>query len=227
MNYAVLLAGGKGERLHNVNEKPLVDVANRPLFSYSLEVFEQEASIDYIVLVINPKKEEIYRKYINEHNYTKILTLLEGGKTRHASSKNALDFLKEIVKEDDYIIFHDVARACLSKEDLSNFTSELNNHLALCLASHLKDTIVKEDNETITSYLKRDEIKIIETPQAFKAEPLLKAYAAAKKEDYNDNTQVFIDAGNKVDLMYAKHLNIKITTPDDLELFKAYLGGLK
>lgn len=225
MNFAVLLAGGKGERLRNELEKPFVTIVDRPLFSYPLELFEKETSIDYIVLVINPEKEEIYRNYINEHNLTKILTIIEGGKTRHSSSKNALSFLKDVVQDDDYIIFHDVARAFLHADDLKDFLLELKNHLALSMASPLKDTIVQIKEEAIEQYLNRDELKIIETPQAFKVKPLLEAYKKAKNSDYSDNTKVFLEAGHKVDLFFSKHPNIKITTPDDLELFKAYLGG--
>lgn len=225
MNYAVLLAGGKGERLHNEFEKPLVSVLNRPLFSYPLDVFEKEQLIDFIILVINPEKEEFYRNYINEHEYTKILSIIEGGKTRHLSSKNALEFLKDVVNDDDYIIFHDVARALLHQEDLSNFLLKLKEHEALCMASPLKDTIVQVNKDNIESYLNRDEVKIIETPQAFKAKLLFYSYKKAKNVDYSDNTKVFLDAGNEVNLIYSKHLNIKITTPSDLELFKAYLGG--
>lgn len=225
MNYAVLLAGGKGERLHNELEKPLVSVLNRPLFSYPLDVFENETLIDYIILVINPEKEEFYRNFINEHHYTKILAIIEGGKTRHLSSKNALNFLKDITSDNDYIIFHDVARALLHQEDLSNFLLTLKEHNALCMASPLKDTIVQVKQNNIETYLNRDVIKIIETPQAFKAKLLFESYKKAKNIDYSDNTKVFLDAGNEVDLIYSKHLNIKITTPSDLELFKAYLGG--
>lgn len=225
MNFAVLLAGGKGERLRNELEKPLVTIFDRPLFSYPLELFEKETSIDYIVLVINPEKEEIYRNYINEHNLTKILTIIEGGKTRHSSSKNALSFLKDVVQDDDYIIFHDVARAFLHADDLKDFLLGLKNHLALSMASPLKDTVVQIKEEAIEQYLNRDELKIIETPQAFKAKPLLEAYKQAKNSDYSDNTKVFLEAGHKVDLFFSKHPNIKVTTPGDLELFKAYLGG--
>ena len=93
------------------------------------------------------------------------------------------------------------------------------------MASPLKDTIVQIKEEAIEQYLNRDELKIIETPQAFKVKPLLEAYKKAKNSDYSDNTKVFLEAGHKVDLFFSKHPNIKITTPDDLELFKAYLGG--
>ena len=224
MNIAILLAAGKGERLRANVEKPLVELEGQPLFSYCLDTFEKHPLIDYIVLVINEELEDIYRSYINEKNYSKVLAIIGGGKTRHQSSKHAVEFLKDFANDNDLIIIHDAYRILLHPDDLTKTILRAKETGATSLCKKVTSSYAIIENDYINCYVDRDKLIEIETPQIFTFKIFMKSLSKAKHKNYSDDASILVDSNIKVSFVCSEHPNIKITNPKDLETCKHLLG---
>lgn len=224
MNIAILLAAGKGERLHANVEKPLVELEGKPLFSYCLDTFEKHPLIDYIVLVINEELEDVYRSYINDKQYSKVLAIISGGKTRHQSSKHAISFLKDFANDNDLIIIHDADRILLHIDDLTRTILEAEKTGAASLCKKVTSSYATIKNDCIDKYIDRNKLVEIETPQIFSFKIFVDCLNKSKRKNYSDDASILVESNVKVSFVYSEHPNIKITNPDDLETCKHLLG---
>jgi 2-C-methyl-D-erythritol 4-phosphate cytidylyltransferase len=223
---AIIPAGGRGIRSGFPTPKQYLKHNNKEIITYCLETFQKSNLIDEIIIAAEPEYFNLLLRIIKKYNLHKVVSVVEGGETRQKSVFNAL--LSASAKGEDLIVVHDAARALLPKEVLNNaiILAKEKGNAVVCVKA--KDTLVKGDN-TISDYVKRDDVYYVQTPQIFKYETLLKAFKKAEKENITatDESTLVRNLGKKVFIAEGSVFNFKITTKDDVKLFKQIVGKQK
>lgn len=229
--YAIVLSAGTGSRMGSSVPKQYLPLLDRPVIYYSLKAFEDSPCIDEILLVagaddLSYVKEEIVDKY----GFTKVTAILAGGKERYFSVANAL---KNLEGKDGYVMIHDGARPMLTEEIIGRLYEGVCTYEAVCAAVPVKDTIKIVDEEGFAVRTPdRKTVYAVQTPQVFSLPLITGAYGELlQNPDTYRNVTVTDDAmvvecvyGKKVKMLQGSYENIKITTPEDMEVAKVYLS---
>lgn len=218
---AIIAGGGSGSRLKNL-PKAFLKIGGRELIYYSLDSFYGKADETVLVLPaqdIGPWGEKIKKRYGN-------LEIVAGGKHRQDSVRNAVGVLANKL---GVVFIHDVARPFLNKSLLDRLLSGAEKYGACVPFLPVRDTIKETEGCFVKTTLKRENIVQIQTPQAFRADILRKAYKKAYEERfYGSDDAVLVERlGVKVCLVEGEQHNIKITYPFDVELAKTILKKWK
>lgn len=221
--YAIIPAGGKGLRSGNSIPKQYIKVNGKELITYTLSTFQKSSFVNNIVLAAEKKYHIKLWKIIKENKFSKINLVVTGGKTRQDSVFNCIKNLD--ANKDDLIIVHDAARALLDLKILNNaikFAIKKGNAVVSIKA---KDTLVIGKN-FIKDYIDRNQVHYIQTPQIFKYKDFLKAIRFAEKHNFigTDESGLMKKIGKKIYLVEGSSINMKITTKDDLKLFRKITG---
>jgi 2-C-methyl-D-erythritol 4-phosphate cytidylyltransferase len=216
---AVLLAGGKGERLGGTTPKQFLQLVDRPMFCHSLDVFEICPAIKSVVFVVPDRSFDWPRKL-----YPKLFAQVQGGSTRQGSVANALSSLPT---EADLVMVHDAARPLIDTALLQRLIGGLDpSSDGVIPGLPLEDAIKKVSKEGwLESELERASVYRVQTPQLFRRGPLEAAIerALSSGEDSPDCSQMLTRAGYRVKVVEGDELNIKVTRPADLRLAETYL----
>ena len=229
--YAIVLSAGTSSRMGSSVPKQYLPLLDRPVIYYSLKAFEDSPYIDEILLVVGADdlsyvKEEIVDKY----GFTKVTAVLAGGKERYFSVANAL---KNLEGRDGYVMIHDGARPMLTEEIIGRLYEGVCTYEAVCAAVPVKDTIKIVDEEGFAVRTPdRKTVYAVQTPQVFSLPLITGAYGELlQNPDTYRNVTVTDDAmvvecvyGKKVKMLQGSYENIKITTPEDMEVAKVYLS---
>jgi len=213
---AILLAAGKSDRFGGELPKPFLLLNGKPIYQYSLDVFDRYTQIDFIIFVV--PKDIVTTEKIN--NKKKNIIIIEGGKSRFESVQKAL---KELDDSINNIIIHDAARPFVTENLIESCLNALTHNSAVSCATESTDTVVITNNEgVVNSYPNRNEIRRLQTPQAFHSAVLKSAYALAQKEGKtnftDDSSLIHYYQLAPICLVPGKISNIKITFPSDLQL---------
>jgi 2-C-methyl-D-erythritol 4-phosphate cytidylyltransferase len=216
---AIIPAGGKGQRSGLTVPKQFHKIGGKELISYTIEIFQKNRNIKNI-LVSAPEEyfpllEHCKRKY----GFTKVRSIVKGGKERQDSVYNALLGWK--FSTDDYVVVHDAARPLLAGNTLNKVLQHAKYHGNAVLAMPARDTLA-EANGFIMSYSERNRMYYIQTPQVFRYTDLINAFEKAYADNFygTDESMLVHRTGIKVNLVEGSYLNFKITTPEDILLFK-------
>jgi 2-C-methyl-D-erythritol 4-phosphate cytidylyltransferase len=216
---AIIPAGGKGKRSGVKTPKQYLKFEGKELIVYTLLVFQKNRLVDEIIISAEPEYFDLLIRLKKKYRLTKISTIVEGGAERQDSVFNALNSLN--IKPSDFVIVHDAARALLPQNVLTNAitTAKKKGNALVCIKA--KDTLIK-GKETVSSYLNRDEVYYVQTPQIFKYNDLMKAMNNAYKGKFfgTDESMLVSKSGKKINIVEGSVLNFKITTNEDLEMFK-------
>lgn len=233
---AIILAAGRGKRMNSAIQKQYLLINDRPVLYYSLKAFD-ESIIDDIVLVAGKGEIDYCQKEIVEkYGIKKVRTITEGGKERYHSVACGLS---EINWECDYVFIHDGARPFVDSEIIERAFVSVQENSACIVGMPIKDTVkIADINEYVESTPNRSLVWQIQTPQAFEKELISSAYEQLllnEKKLAEDNVSITDDAmvveyftKTRVKLVRGSYENIKITTPEDLEIagiFQAGQGG--
>ncbi len=227
MNIAIILAAGSSKRMGKKTKKQFLKINNKYLLEYSLNTYIKLDFIDKIILVTNIN--DIPKSLIKK--YSEKVIFIEGGSERYESVYNALDFIDKILSiEKGYVFIHDAARCFTHKDDITQVYKDLKKSNAQVLASKVNDTIkiTKKLNGKISiiSTPERKDLYAAGTPQAFDLKLITRSYQkymSARKKPFiatDDAMMVENFSSKKVYITLAKYPNHKITTKDDLDLFK-------
>jgi 2-C-methyl-D-erythritol 4-phosphate cytidylyltransferase len=220
--YAVIPAGGKGKRSGSSVPKQYVKFNKKELIVYTLEVFQQNKLINEIVISADTSRFPLLNRLKSKYNLNKITSVVEGGKERQDSVYRGLCAIH--CNKRDLVVVHDAARPLLSSAVLTNavLTAQKKGNALVCIKA--KDTLIK-GNKTVGSYVNRNEIYYVQTPQIFRYADLMNAMEAAYKEGFTgtDESMLVARTGKKVHIVEGSSFNFKVTTPEDLKLFKKLL----
>ena len=153
---------------------------------------------------------------MRDYNFSKVKSIVPGGKTRQISVFNGI---KELSDKSKYILIHDGVRAMIREDVINEAIIEAQKYEALALAVPVKDTIKIVDGENfVNGTPERDTLWAVQTPQIFEKNLYVKAMndAEEKMQDYTDDCQLIENIGVKVKIFMGSYDNIKITTPEDI-----------
>ncbi|OJG82372.1 2-C-methyl-D-erythritol 4-phosphate cytidylyltransferase [Enterococcus pallens] len=209
--------------------KQFITVEGKPIIIYTLESFEHHPLVDQILVVCKSGWEETLWGYIREFDLKKIRWIIEGGSKGQESINNGVQFLKQHADEDDTIIIHDGIRPLVDEIVLSDVivkSKKFGN--AVTSLPYNEQIFVKDTEETTKQYIDRNTLRRVSTPQAYQFGKLAWAYDKAVSEnigmsDSSYTNTMMVELGETLYFAAGSDKNIKLTTTDDLELFKAYL----
>lgn len=216
---AVIPAGGKGLRSGFTTPKQYLKVAGKEIIVYTLKTFQKCSLIDRIILAAEPDYFSLLMRLIKKYSLNKVNLIVEGGKTRQQSVFNAA--MSSGAEDHDLIVVHDAARALLPFPILNSaiIKAKEKGNALVCIKA--KDTLIKGRN-FVEEYLNRDEVYYVQTPQIFRYKDLRKALLKSEKENFDgtDESMLIKRLGKKVHIVEGSIFNFKITTKEDVELFK-------
>lgn len=237
MNLAIVIAGGSGTRMGLDIPKQFVNIYDKPVIIYTLEGFERHPMIDEIEVVCIDGWHDVLKAYARQFGITKLKRVVSGGKTGQESIRNGVFALEGYLSDDDTVIIHDGIRPLVDKEVLTDVIVTCRKYgNAVTSMPYNEQIFVVDDELSTVKYIPRETIRRVATPQAYKFGKLDKAYHEAFEKKIGiygssyTNTMM-ADLGERLYFAAGSDKNIKLTTRDDLELFKAYLktedGGNK
>lgn len=231
---AIVLSAGQGKRMGTSVQKQYIELQGKPIIYYTLSVFQKSEIIDDIILVVGKDQlkyvqEEIVRKY----HFAKVKTVVEGGHERYASVWQGLK-AREYDKyyeniQDGYVFIHDGARPFVDEEMLERAYDTVRKYKACVAGVPSKDTIklINEEQFAVTTP-EREYVWAVQTPQVFEKTLIFEAYARLMEEEcvhVTDDAMVVEQMMRlPVKLFEGSYENIKITTPEDLDIARIFLS---
>ena len=219
--WAVLAAAGRGERLEADRPKAFAQLDGRPLLAESLQRLEASAWIDSIVVVAPPGWEEPVILLAEELGAGKVVASVAGGESRAASVRIGV---AEVADDAAVILVHDAARPLVSDLVVERLIGALNEGWDGAVPGlALPDTVKRVRDSAVVETLPRDELRGVQTPQAFVA-TLLRA-AVAGGDEATDCSSLVEARGGRVTVVEGDPRLLKVTTAHDLALVESWLGG--
>lgn len=224
--FAVILpAAGKSSRFHDKNyKKPFIPLANKAVWLHSAEKFLNRNDVAQTLIVISPEDRELFQSKFGANIAILGLDVVDGGAQRFDSVKAALEQVRPDI---EYVAVHDAARPCLADAWIDSVFAAATKSGAAILARPVTSTLKRsEDGKTIAETVSRKNLWAAQTPQVFRRELLVDAYAKASSSTATDDAQLVEQAGHPVTIVEGSPLNIKITARGDLKMAEAALRAL-
>ena len=232
MNIAVIIAGGSGQRMGQDIPKQFINVFDKPVLIYTLESFQRHPLIDAIEVVCIDGWENVVWAYAKQFNIDKLKWITKGGNSGQESIRNGVYNLEGKCLPDDVIIIHDGIRPLVEPSvltDVINKAQKYGNAVTSMPYNEQIFVISKEDETTTTQFIPRETLRRVATPQAYRFDLLDEKYHEAFEKEigiygsHYTNTMM-VELGVTLHLAAGSDKNIKLTTKDDLDLFKGYLA---
>lgn len=235
MNIAIIIAGGVGNRMGQDIPKQFINVYDKPILMYTLEGFQKHPLVDAIEVVCIEGWENVVWAYAKQYNISKLKWITMGGASGQESIRNGVYNLEEECSPDDIIIIHDGIRPLVDAEVLTDVISkaQLYGNAVTSLPYNEQIFVINQNDESITTkFIPRETLRRVSTPQAYKFGLLDEKYHEAFQKgvgihgSHYTNTMM-VELGVPLHFAAGSDKNIKLTTPDDLEIFKGYLNRNK
>ena len=227
---AIIVAAGTGSRMGTQPvPKQFLEIAGVPILGHTLQKFEHSPAITQILLVTRPEDRVACERLIKASGAQKITALVEGGKERQDSVFNGLLHLNP---ETEIVLIHDAVRMFVTKEIITASIRDARKYGASVTAVPVKDTIKhvaprtsEMDAGFVVKTLNRTELWQVQTPQTFQYDLICAIHQKARQLGFygTDDAMLAEHFGHPVKIVYGSYRNIKITTPDDLLIAKAFL----
>ena len=226
-NIALLIAGGSGNRMHQDIPKQFLTVNERPVIVYTLEAFEKHPQIDAIGVVCIEGWEQVLWAYAKQFNITKLRYVVAGGKNGQDSIRNGVMELERHYDANDLVLIHDAMRPMVSAEIISdNIRVALEHGNAITVIPCAEAMMQTEDGVVSVGSYPRDRLKRTQTPQAFHIGHICDLHRRALEAGITNSVAsctLMIEMGEQVYFSAGSEKNIKLTTIDDIDIFKALL----
>ncbi len=228
MNVGVIIAGGSGQRMHQEIPKQFMNVNDKPVIVYTLEAFERHPDIDEIGVVCLDGWHEILWAYAKQYKIGKLRWIVSGGENGQGSIRNGVFEAEKRYAEDDILLIHDAVRPLVSQEILSDCIVKCRKYGSAVVTVPCNTVILKKKDELSSEeVVDRQELAVTQTPQAFPLHKLVWAHKEALKRGITNSVAsctLMTELGESVYFSVGAETNIKLTTQDDLMIFKALLA---
>lgn len=228
-NIALLIAGGSGNRMHQDIPKQFITVNERPVIVYTLEAFENHPEIDAISVVCIEGWDQVLWAYARQFNITKLQYVVPGGKNGQDSIRNGVYVLEKHFKADDLVLIHDAIRPMVSAEIISDNIRVAREHgNAITVIPCVEAMMQTEDGVVSVGSYPRDRLKRTQTPQAFRIGDICDLHRRALEAGITNSVAsctLMIEMGEQVYFSAGSEKNIKLTTVEDIDIFKALLAA--
>ncbi len=218
MTTAIIVAAGKSERMGVSTDKAFLSLGSKPIVAWSLLAFQTCIDIDSIILVIRKDQVLAAKSVVHMFGISKLLTIVAGGGKRQDSVMAGMEAMDPDTR---LVVVHDGARPCVTPALISETVKYAKRHGCAIAASRIWDTVkYVEKGNTVDRTLDRTKLFAVQTPQAFTADLLKRAYKAVveQKATVTDEAGAVELLGEPVRLVEWPHPNIKITTVEDMPL---------
>ena len=230
-NIALIIGGGVGARMNQDIPKQFINVYDKPVIVYTMEAFQKHPDIDGIEVVCLDDWQGALKAYAKQFGIAKLENVVSGGKNGQDSIRNGLYDIASRHGSDTVVLVHDAIRPMVSEEVITDnirVCREYGNAITVipCTAAMLKTY----DALSTTEQVPRDNLKITQTPQAFFVDDLVSAHKEALAKGITNSVAsctMYIELGRKLYMSKGSEKNLKITTTEDIEIFKALLNARK
>lgn len=231
MNYAVIIAGGHGARMGQDIPKQFISVYDKPVLVYTLESFQRHPLVDEIILVCIEGWQDMVWAYAKQFGISKLTQIVAGGDSGQESIRNGVYALEGTAQPDDIVIIHDGVRPLVEPDVLTDVirTAQKHGNAVTSMPYNEQIFVISEDDpNTTTQYIPRETLRRVSTPQAYRFDMLDNGYHRAEAENIgmegsNYTNTMMVQLGVRLHFAAGSDKNIKLTTKDNLEMFKAYL----
>ena len=227
MVYALIFAGGVGSRIGYDVPKQFIEINNKPIIVYTLDVFNCSNAIDGIVVVTLSEYIDKVKNYVKTYELNKVIGVVPGGSTAMESQFNGLTYLKEFSKKDDIVFIHDGVRPFIDNnlsEKCLKTTGRKKN--AITISSATETVSILNENNQIEKILPRQKCVIARAPQVFYLDDVYNAHIKVgdKRNCFVDSASLMLEQGMNLNVVEGPSENIKITTMYDLLLCELWIN---
>lgn len=223
----MLIAGGSGQRMNQDIPKQFLNVNDKPVIIYTLEAFQKHPNIDAIFVVCIKGWEPILEAYARQFSISKLKGIIEGGENGQESIYNGIKEIEKKCGHKDIVLIHDAIRPLVSAEIISDCISTCSlKGSAIAVIPCAEAMLITKDKVMATELMNRNQLMRTQTPQAFPLEKLLWAHEEAKRKGINNSVAtctLMVELGEEVYFSTGSEKNVKLTTTEDIEIFKALL----
>lgn len=231
MNIAIIFAGGVGQRLNNDKAIPkqFLNIKDKPILIYTLEIFQKHPKIDKIYLSILPEYKEYAVELCKKYSIDKIASIVDGGFCAMDSIYNALNEAHKNNSDDSIVLIHDGVRPVLNSDVIDKNIESVKKFNSAITAIPCNETIiVSDDFKEVKKVPIRKETFKAQAPQSFYLKDIVEAHNEIRKinpkyENIVDNCTLYNALNKKLHLVEGNFGNIKITTPEDVYVLKGIL----
>src|SRR3954462_4311330 len=224
--FAVILpAAGQSRRFHDkAYKKPFAPLGGRAVWLHSAERFMNRADVKQVIVCISAADRELFNMKFGANIAILGVEVIEGGEQRTDTVQRALERVQSDV---DFIAVHDAARPCIVDPWIDEVFAAAERDGAAILAAPVQATLKRADQKKhITETVNREALWEAQTPQVFRRDWLIEAFAKRGREPVTDDAQLIERLGRAVTIVPCSPLNVKITTRDDLKLAEQVLKVL-
>ena len=231
MNIAMIIGGGNGRRMENEIPKQFLNVNDKPIILYTMEAFQKHPDIDEIGVVCLDGWHEILKAYAKQFHIDKFRWVVNGGSVGQESIRNGLAEAEKRYAPDDLILVHDAIRPMVSQEIISDCIIQCRVHGSAVAAVPCNTAVLKyadAKKERSDTVIDRQILAMTQTPQGFPLEKLIWAHKEAEKRGIRESVAsctLFAELGQELYFSLGAETNLKLTTPNDLKIFKALLAA--
>lgn len=226
-NIGLLIAGGAGNRMQQDIPKQFLTVNERPVIVYTMEAFEKHPEIDAIAVVCIEGWERVLWAYAKQFNISKLKYVVPGGRNGQESIKNGVYELEKHYSFEDLVLIHDAIRPMVSAEIISdNIRVAKKYGNAISVIPCAEAMMQTKDGKISTGSYPRDNLKRTQTPQAFRIGDICDLHRKALEAGITNSVAsctLMIDMGKQVYFSAGSEKNVKLTTVEDIDIFKALL----
>lgn len=219
---AIVPAAGLGKRFGHGTNKPFQPLMDKPLVVWVLEAFEAVDEISEVIQVLKETDMEQGVEIIERYGLSKVKKIAPGGRERQDSVSHGLKLIDD---RSSIVLIHDGVRPLIEKSLIEESIRQLKDFDGVVTGVQPKDTIKETEDGIIKRTLKRDSLWSIQTPQVFRYSILSTAYEKAMKDGFysTDDSAIVEKYGGRVKVIMGSYTNIKITTPEDLDIAELLL----
>lgn len=223
MNIAIIFAGGIGSRMGQTEiPKQFMKIDNKPILIHTLEKFQVNSNIDYIIISMLEEWIPHTKDLINKFNITKVHRVVPGGETGQMSIFNGIECAYKSFPSESTVLIHDGVRPFITQKLIdSNIETVAKKKSAISAVKAIETFLITDDNDVVIEVPKREHSIIAKAPQSFILEDVYSAHKTAQKEglrSFIDSSTLMHYYGYPINIVYTDYNNIKITTPKDIEL---------
>lgn len=232
MVVALLTAAGTGTRMGQDIPKQFMHVENKPIIIHTMEAFQKHPSVDAIIVVTLPAWIDVLKAYARQFNITKLRWVVAGGQSGQESICNGLNTLRAELDEDTIVMVHDGNRCMVSSEIISDSLATFKQHGSAVAAIPCVEAVFKSADDGLSSTISipREQLFRTQTPHTYTLGKLLWAHEEARRRGIADTAAsctLMQQLGEVVYFSRGSEENLKITTVDDMMIFKALLHTKK
>lgn len=224
MNYLLLMMGGSGTRLGADRPKQYIEIDGIPIFFYILRSYNKLDCIDEIIIVSNEMWIDYVQKWIDSLEINHPISIVAGGETRSHSVYYGLKSISNRAKDDDIVLFHDATHPYVDEPGTIKVIDAIEEYGGATLGAFQYDTVYRMNEEGfITDVIPRQELVAGASPEGFKFGEIFPIYDQSNDDELESMTSggaLALEYGIKMKTIEAKVINLKITYPQDLEIFK-------